>query len=138
MTTASKFIDPEEVQFEGEEDTFYISKIPAFYAQEIFMSAATAFQRKDAGSLPRETVLKLLSYTALKMDDEGVKSAVCLDNPVAVNTYVKDPFTLLALEMKMIEKNYSFLFDGRLQKVLEPMLASMKGTETSSQSSATS
>lgn len=117
MAKAAAFIDPEQVEIDGEK--FWISKIPAFNAQEIFMSAIQAFQMKDASSLPKGTMLKLMSYVAVPGADENdYHVGIPLETEASINVNVKDVFTLLQVEVKMIEKNYGFLFDGRLQEVL--------------------
>lgn len=124
MTSASKFIDPEEVEVQGEK--FILSKIPAYTSQDIFLSATQAFQTKDMSQLPQDVVSRLMSYVAKKMGDGSVNDAVCLDCENAINAYCKDVFMLMELEVRMVEKNYGFLFDGRLQSLLERMNVSTK------------
>lgn len=130
MAKAAAFIDPEAVEIDGQK--FWISKIPAFTAQEIFMSAVQAFQNKDASSLPKGTMLKLCSYVAVPGADENdFHTGIPLDTEASINVNVNNVFTLLQVEVKMIEKNFGFLFDGRLQKALESIPGLTKLTETS-------
>ncbi len=133
----NKFCDPELVTIDGAESKFFISKIPAYSSQEIMFGALSAIQNQDVSQLPKGTVDKLMSFVSCQIGDGGVEDSIALDNQNAINTYCEDVYVMLQLELKMVQKNYGFLFDGRLQKVLEAMNLSTKSTETSNPSSAT-
>lgn len=130
MNKGNKLNEPEEVSFEGAKNRYYISKIPAYESQSILLSALSAFQNQDVSQLPQGTVNKLMSYVSCKMGDAGVEESILLDTQAMIDAYCDDVFVLLQLELKMVEKNYGFLFDGRLQKALETVKFT-KSTETS-------
>ena len=131
MTKAvNKLNEPEEVKVEGSEETFFISKIPATVSQDILLGAMSAITDKDISKLPKDTRNKLMAYVSVKMGDAGVEESIVLDSDNAINAHC-NIFTLIQLELKMIEKNYDFLFDGSLPKVLGTLKLSTKDTETS-------
>ena len=128
--------EPEEVKVVGCDETFFVSTIPATVAQDLLLGAMGAITSKDVSKLPPDTRKKLMSYVSKKMGDLPVEESILLDNDTAIDTYCST-FTLIQLELKEIERNFGFLFDGSLQKMLETMSLNTNNTETSDPSSAT-
>lgn len=116
-----KFIEPKLVKI-GDK-TFVISKIPAVQAQQVY--GAIMKECKDDGDiamtyLSEKTGLALLEYAAYDAAGEGNKDAwLPLDKANAINTYCSNIENIIELQAAMIRYNFSFLFDGNLQKVLE-------------------
>ena len=115
-----KFIEPKPIKI-GDKN-FFISKIPAIQAQQIY--GAIMKECKEDGDLAmtylsEETGLSLLTYAAYDQLGEGdSEHLVQLDASAAVNAYCSDLTTLIELEAAMIRYNFGFLFDGSLQRVL--------------------
>ena len=130
MDKGNKLVDPELVTVDGSENRFFISKIPAYASQEILLGALSAIQSKDVSQLPQGTVDKLMSYVSCQMGDSDCDESILLNTKNTIDAYCDDVYVLVQLELKMIERNYGFLFDGRLQKALEA-LKLLKNTETS-------
>lgn len=109
---------------------FYVSTIPAFYAQRIMLKAGPALAELDVTKIPEDVIVELLSYTAFE-NENGVP--VVLDSVEMVNMNVQNPKDLIALELAEIEENFGFFFDGSLQKVFQPLVDLMQrssGTST--------
>lgn len=124
-----KLKDPSEIQIGGK--TCYVSKIPAFYAQRIILNAGEALTSLDMAKLPEPVILDLLSYTAVKFDETGTN--VVLDSIDTVNSLIDNPKDLIELELKLVEYNFGFFFDGSLREVFKPLEDLMKksiGTST--------
>ena len=115
-----KFIEPKEIEIDG--GKFIISKIPAVQSQQIY--GAIMRESKDDGDvamtyLSTETAISLLSYTAAVTADGGSDGWTVLDDENQVDFACKSIEMLIKLEAAMIRYNFSFLFDGTLQEVLE-------------------
>lgn len=109
--------------------TCYVSKIPVFYAQRILMMSGDAIKQLDFSLLPEQAIRDLLSYAAIDNPDGEPK---VLDDIEVINLLVPSPKDLLSLELKMIEYNFGFFFDGSLQEVFAPILGLLKkSAETS-------
>ena len=132
MPDIDKFINPEDVDIGGK--TFVISTIPCIPAHQIFMSAIGPLQQGRFEDIPRDTVLRLMSYVAVRLENG---TAIPLSSEAWVNEHVSDLFTLISLEARMISRNFSFLSDGRLQRLLETAMGQAPSdTATSAPSSA--
>ena len=111
-----KFIEPKEIEIDGKK--FVISKIPAIQAQQVYRNIM--HEAKDDGDiamtyLTEPTATELLSYSAVTDAEEWI----ALDSVQQINFSCKTIDVLIKLEAAMIRYNFSFLFDGTLQSVLE-------------------
>ena len=116
------FLEKKPIVIDGTK--FMLSLIPAIQSQEIYGKLMR--DCKDDGDLgmtymKADTAKGMLQYTAYESDGVWLP----LDNEYAINEACKKIYTLLELEVAMVRYNYGFLFDGRLQKVLE----SVRGEE---------
>lgn len=117
------------VEFKIGSKKFYTSTIPAFYAQRIMLNAGEALANLDVSKIPESTILEILSYSAFE-NENGIP--VVLDGIEIINQCVESPKELIELEMKVIEENFGFFFDGSLREVFQPLLKLItSGTETS-------
>jgi hypothetical protein len=98
--------------------TCYVSKIPAFYAQRILLAGGEALTTLNMTKLPESVILELLSYTAVENANGG---KVVLDSIELVNVMIENPKDLIALELKLVEYNFGFFFDGSLREVFDPL-----------------
>ena len=108
------FIKPEDVEIRGE--TFRISCIPPTEAQSIFPSVVNTIRTNgDIGQLmlPEELMMRLVKWTAMRCSDGWQ----FFDNKKAIDEYL-DFATLLELQVRVIKKNFDFLIDGGLLKIL--------------------
>ena len=115
-----KFIEPKEIDIEGSK--FILSKIPAIQAQQIYREIMK--QTKEDGDvamtyLTIEPTIELLSYSASVDGNESTPTWTALENEAQINFACGKVETLIKLEAAMIRYNFSFLFDGTLQGVLE-------------------
>ena len=115
-----KFIEPKEIEIDKKR--FVISKIPAIQAQQIYR--AIMQECKDEGDvgmtyLTEDTSVALLGYSAIVDGSEGTDNWTALEGPAQINLATERVETLIKLEAAMIRYNFSFLFDGTLQEVLE-------------------
>lgn len=115
--------------------TCYISKIPAFYAQRILMKGGEALASMNLSILPEEVITQILSYTAIE-NANGAK--IVLDDIFVVNEMIENPKDLIALELKMVEYNFGFFFDGSLREVFAPLAKLVQGATGTSTPSAAS
>jgi hypothetical protein len=117
-------------EFKVGKHRFFVSTIPAFYAQRILLKAGESMANLDLSKLPEDTVLEILSYTACE-NENGVK--VVLDDIDIINQLVSDPKSLIALEIEEVKENFGFFFDGSLREVFQPLveLITQRGSETS-------
>ena len=118
--------NPEKVRIG--DNTYVISTIPAFTAQKILMKAFGAIAEGSIASLPPEVILDLLSYSAA-INKNGAE--VQLNNEELVEMMVGSPMELIELETRMVEKNFSFLGDGRLNDALSRMTKSLTASKGS-------
>jgi hypothetical protein len=115
--------------------TCYVSKIPAFYAQRILLAGGSALSTLDMTKLPESVILELLSYTAVENENGG---KVVLDGIEMVNVMIENPKDLIALELKLVEYNFGFFFDGSLREVFDPLAELISGSAKTSIHSAAS
>ncbi len=110
---ADKFIQPRDVKI-GER-RFVVSKIPATDALAIHnIVAKSVIEHGVLGitMLPPATDLDILRYTAIRDDDDSVRS---LDSDAAVNVNFKgDVQGLKELVIEMVKENFGFLITGDL------------------------
>lgn len=111
----AEFIEKKEIKIDA--NRYLISKIPAVQAQEIYGDIMR--ECKEDGDiamtyLSRPTMQKLLAYAAVPMGDNWK----VLETDNDINSACPDMGVLVKLEAEMIRYNFSFLFDGSLQKVL--------------------
>lgn len=116
-----KFKDPKSVTIGSL--TAYVSKIPAFYAQRILLALGESLINLDASKIPEPVLLDLLSYTAIEREDG---SKMVLEDIGIINELIQDPKDLIELELKVLEYNFGFFFDGSLRKVFDPLIDLLK------------
>lgn len=110
------------------EHTYVLSSIPAFHAQKIMMQAFGAISGGNLASLPPDVILELLSYSAI-INQHGAE--VQLENEQLIEMMIGDPMELIELETRMVEKNFGFLGDGRLNAALSRMTSALTGSKPS-------
>ena len=118
--------NPERVKIG--KNTYVISSIPAFHAQKILMQAFGAISEGNIANLPTDVILELLSYSAI-INQNGAE--VQLENEQLIEMMVGDPMELIELEASMVEKNFGFLGDGRLNAALSRMTSALTGSKAS-------
>lgn len=115
-----KLIEKEDIEIQGKK--YFVSAIPAVQAQKIFLTGMSIFQSKNLAMLPQALTDEILSYCGTYNEAGGEVQFV---NPDVVNMMVRDMFVLLKLEVKMVEKNFSFLFDGRAAELASQLNAAL-------------
>lgn len=116
MKQVGELLKTEEVEIEYDEDgvskveKYLISRIPAIPAESILLMATEAFQERNFSMLPRTVTMELMKYVA--------HNNIVLDSEVMINTHIPSVDILIALQVKMAEKNFSFLGQERFQKQL--------------------
>ena len=120
-----KFIEKEEIKIGGKR--FVISKIPAIQAQAIYGEIVRS--TTDVGDigmtfLPTELATRILAFAAFY--DENIW--VTLEDEFQIDKVFSNLLDLIELEAAMIRKNFGFLFDGKLQKVLEELRGGREAT----------
>lgn len=113
--------DPE--QFKTGNIEYAVGKIPAFYAQRIMLASGEALGSLDVSKIPEPALLELLSYCAVKNPSGDY---VVLDDVDVLNLLVPSPKDLIAIELKAVEYNFGFFFDGSLREVFTPMVELIK------------
>lgn len=113
-------VEKEDIEIQGKK--YFVSSIPAIQAQKIFLTGMSIFQSKNLAMLPQALTDEILSYCGT-YNESGAE--VQFINPDVVNMMVKDMFVLLKLEVKMVEKNFSFLFDGRAAELASQLNAAL-------------
>lgn len=126
--TAETLFEPEDIVLEGSTEHFVQEKVPAYDA----IPLVGDMMKNLVVTLPQETIAKLLSYVYVEIGGQYV----ALDNAVVVNQHVKDPYWLYVLYFSVVKRNFSFLTDGRLQKLLE-MVAPPKNENSDDENTAT-
>ena len=116
-----KLKDPKKVSIGGL--TCYVSKIPAFYAQRIMLAAGESLASLDVSKVPESVILELLSYTAVENSNGN---PIVLDEVEVINEMIEDPKDLIELELRVLEYNFGFFFDGSLRKVFDPLIDLLK------------
>lgn len=125
-------LDKEDIEIGGRK--FFISRIPAVRAQEIFVAGFNVLQANMG--IPAAMLEDLLPYCGTY---NGEGSEVQFANSDIINMFTIDPFDLIELEGAMIKKNFGFLFDGRgarlakqMQELQQSLQSSLTGTSTPS------
>jgi len=122
ITSVDKLNRPEEIII-GDK-TFYTTLIPVWESQPL----ATEILKSNLLGLPQDIVKKLLSYVYVDLGGQ----CIALDNPVMINQHLKSGKDIYTLQIEVIKRNFDFLFDGSLQKLLEGVFQQvMNTTETS-------
>lgn len=102
---------------------YHVGKIPAFYAQRILLKAGSALKDFDIARLPEDVITDILSYVAV-VNTNG--NPVVLDDIDVVNVLLGSKTKeLIEIELKAIEVNFDFFFDGSLRTVFEPLMRMM-------------
>jgi len=117
---AKTLIDKEDIEILGRK--YFISAIPAVQAQKIFLTGMSILQSKNFAMLPQALTDEILSFCGTYNENQAEVQFV---NAEVTNMFVKDMFVLLQLEVKMIEKNFSFLFDGRAAELASQLNAAL-------------
>lgn len=129
----SSLIEPKK--FKYKDSSYHIGKIPVFYAQRLLLAAGDSLKELDLSLLPEAVILELLSYCAVD-NENGVP--VVLDNIDIINMMVTDPKMLMTIELKVVEENFGFFFDGSLREVFLPIIDMIsKNAQASTPSAAT-
>lgn len=103
-----------EVQHEGK--TFLLSKFPAVAGREIVSKYPLSGMPKLGDyKTNEETMLKLMSFVAIKLKDGIV---LHLDSRDLIDNHIKSWETLARLEIEMLEYNVSFFQNGRISNFL--------------------
>ncbi len=117
----SELIKPKEVQikdFDGNEKTFVVSKLPATVSREVLAKYPVSnIPKLGEYNVSEEAMLKLMSYVGVVL--EGRDEPLRLINRTLVDNHVPDGESLLRLEFAMLEHNYSFFGKGGLSGLLE-------------------
>lgn len=116
MRTVEAFLEPEEKEIGGKK--FLISLIPAIQAQRIYADVIKATDGNGTlgmTMLPKDVAMELLSWCAFECNDKFM----VFETSDQINSYLPRLINLIELEVAMIRKNFDFLFDGGLQRVLE-------------------
>lgn len=109
------FIKPEDIEIKG--DTYRISCIPPTEAQTIFPKIIDLIKNNgELGEimLPAELMCQIMKYSAKRFNDGWT----IFDSSKKINEYL-DFATLLELQIRLIRKNFDFLEDGGLLKILD-------------------
>jgi hypothetical protein len=121
----SKFIEPVEIKIG--DDIFAISKIPAIDSIAIYRDICKSFMENGPIGLtmiPRECIVKMLSFTAMKSGDEWIT----IETQMMINQlFTKDFKALQTIILTMIRENYSFLVNGGLETLLKETSAVAMG-----------
>ena len=80
------------------------------------MRAFGAFSKGDIAGLSADILEELLSYAGA-YNPNGAEVQF-LDEEI-IGMMVSDPAVLMEIEVRMVEKNFGFLADGRLNRVVE-------------------
>ena len=128
-------INPKEVniEYEGENLVFNISKFPATVGREIISKYPTANMPKVGDyKVSEETMLKLMSYVERVYNENGDIRLQALTSKALVDNHIPSWEVLTKIEMLMIEYNCSFFKDGKVLNFLNKLkhLAEPKNIET--------
>ena len=107
-------IEPKAVSIDGKD--FILSKFPAVSGREIIAKYPLSGMPKLGDyQLNEETMLKLMSYVAVKIND----APVCLTTRGLVDNHAGSWETLAKIEIAMMEYNCSFFQDGRISNFFD-------------------
>lgn len=98
-------IEPKEIEVGGKK--FMMSKLPATAGREILMSYAG--DGKGMTGASDKTVLPLLSFCSVKIGEVWVR----LSTAELIDSHLSGAESLVELEMKMLEYNFSFFGQGK-------------------------
>lgn len=113
-------IEPKELELEGK--TYILSKFPAIAGREIIAKYPVANMPKlGEYGVSEETMLKLMSFVAVKTDGEPIK----LTTRALVDNHVPNWEVLAKLEWSMMEYNCSFFQNGKVSTFLEGIAAKL-------------
>lgn len=113
----------EPIKFKTGDIEYHVGKIPAFYAQRILLKAGGVIKDFNFAELPEDVLLELLSYVAI-VNDSGVP--IVLDGEEIINVLLGSKTKeLIEIELKVVEVNFDFFFNGSLQKTFEPLIRMM-------------
>lgn len=102
-------IEPKVVSIDGKE--FILSKFPAIAGREIIAKyPLSGIPKLGDYQLNEETMLKLMSYVSVTIDD----APVSLSTRGLVDNHAGSWETLAKIEVAMMEYNCSFFRDGRI------------------------
>ncbi len=134
MTEEKKpFIKPEEFKLadaDGKEYIYILSNFPAVAGRKIISQYPLTGLPKFGDYVENEKLMiELMSYVAVKMSDGREQR---LETQALIDNHVPGPEMLVKIEMKMMEKNFSFFRDGRSLNFFDSIaqLLTKKITET--------
>lgn len=111
-------IEPKEMEVNGK--TFILSKFPAVAGREIITKYPVSNMPKLGDyQQSEETMLKLMCYVAVKLDETGTLPPIRLSTAALVDNHAGDWETLAKLEYAMLEYNCSFFGNGRSLDLFE-------------------
>lgn len=101
---------------------YFVSSIPAVAASKILFKAFGALSSGDLSALPHDIFLELLSYGG-GYNQNGAE--VQFVDEETVDMFEEDPMVLFEVATRVVEKNFGFLGDGRLSRVIERLSATL-------------
>lgn len=107
-------LNKQDIEIDGKK--YFISSIPALQAQRMLLKAFGALTNGNIANLPPELLEELLSYAGA-YNPNGAEVQF-MDEEI-IGMMVSDPAVLMEIEARMVEKNFGFLADGRLNRVVE-------------------
>lgn len=114
MNKEKVLLNKEDIEIDGKK--YFISSIPAIQAQRMLVRAFGAFSKGDVAGLSADILEELLGYAGA-YNPNGAEVQF-LDEEI-IGMMVSDPAVLMEIEVRMVEKNFGFLADGRLNRVVE-------------------
>jgi hypothetical protein len=113
-----ELIEPKK--FKAGSIEYHVGKIPAFYAQRILLKSGSALKDFDLNKIPEDVILEILSHVAI-INDNG--EPVVLDNIDIINILLGSKTKeLIEIELKAVEVNFGFFFDGSLRGIFDPLM----------------
>jgi hypothetical protein len=113
-----ELIEPKK--FKAGSVEYHVGKIPAFYAQRILLKSGAALKDFALDKIPEDVILDILSNVAV-INDNG--EPVVLDDIDVINVLLGDKTKeLIEIELKAVEVNFGFFFDGSLREIFEPLM----------------
>lgn len=120
-------IEPKEVKIKTQdkgEKTYIISKFPAIAGREVIAKyPLSGLPKLGEYAVNEETMLKLMSFVAVKTDGGNVQS---LSTKELVDNHVPDWETLARIEIEMMGYNCSFFQEGKISNFLDIIKANAK------------
>lgn len=113
-----ELIEPKK--FKSGNVEYHVGKIPAFYAQRILLKSGAALRDFALDKIPEDVILDILSNVAV-INDNG--EPVVLDDIDVINILLGDKTKeLIEIELKAVEVNFGFFFDGSLREIFDPLM----------------